>query len=424
MPVEGWFILAVYDDLVMSMIGIIGGGMLGCCTALELAARGERVVLIEAAPELLRGSAHANEGKLHFGHVYPRDRSLATARLMLRGALAFAPALRRWLGDAAVARIGRGPGFRYALHRDSLSTPDEVRAHFQAIPDLAREVLGGARVDCLGADPLAPPRRLPLDGCEPAMVQALFGTDEINLDNRLIGDLLRAAVAAEPRIETLTSTRATGARLDADSVVVTLDGHGERRFDHVINASWGSRLALDAAVGLAPPAKWLFRLKYLVRVRGSGLRFPATTVTVGPFGDVAPTGDELALSWYPAGRLASSSALAAPADWPTHLEGEPARALGRAMVDGLGALFPAILALHGTQALATAEVSGGIIYALGGSDVDDPASGLHDRHALGRRSLGRWHSVDPGKWTTCPLFAMEVAEHVAPRARQEARSAA
>ena len=398
--------------------------MLGCCAALELAARGERVVLVEAAPELLRGAAWANEGKLHFGYVYPRDRSLATARLMLRGALGFAPALRRWLGDAAVDGIGRAEGFRYAVHRDSISSPEEAWTHFAGIPALAREMLAGQRPDCFGGDPLSPPRRMSLEDCDPSMVQALFGTDEINLDNRAIADLLRAAVAAEPRIDTLTGTRASSARLEADAVFVTLGGLGERRFDQVINASWGSRLALDATVGLAPPGQWLFRLKHLVRIRGSGLRFPAMTVTVGPFGDVAPNGDELALAWYPAGRLAASTALAPPADWPTRLEGERAQALGRATVDGLGALFPALLALHGSAALASAEVSGGVIFALGGSDVDDPASQLHDRHALGRRSLGRWHSVDPGKWTTCPLFAMEVADHVAPRAWQGVRDAA
>jgi glycine/D-amino acid oxidase-like deaminating enzyme len=404
-------------------VAILGGGMLSCCAAMELAGRGERVVLVEAAPELLRGAAHANEGKLHLGHVYPRDRSLATARLMLRGALHAHPALRRWLGRRDFTRSAP---YRYAVHRDSLSSPAEVAHHYAACAALARELLAGAPPDCFGADPRQPARRVPLSAdCDPRHVQALFETPEISLDNREVGAALRQAVAAEPRIEVLYNTQAAGARLQPDAVEVTLRDPAGReaahRFDHVVNATWTSRLALDAMVGLAPPAEWLFRLKYLVRVRGARpMGVLPTTVCVGAFGDVVVLGDgHLVLSWYPAGRQAVSAAQRPP-DWPTRLEGMAAEEMRGRMVEGLGALFPPLLALLDDPALAHSEVSGGVIFAVGGGDVDDPASLLHGRHVIGRRSLGRWHSVDPGKWTMCPLYATEVAAHIRPLARRAA----
>lgn len=406
-------------------IAILGGGMLGCCAALELAARGLRVVLVEAGAELLRGAAWANEGKLHFGHVYPRDTSLATARLMLRGALHAGPALRRLLGGAEVEKFRHGNPFRYAVHRDSLSSAEAVAGHYAACAALAREELGGRPADCFGADPREPTRRVPVtDDCEPMMIRALFQSPELSLDNRAIASALCAVVMAEPRIEVLLGRRATAARLAPDAVEVDLrapDGAvQQRRFDHVINATWRSRLALDATVGLAPPPEWVFRLKFLVRLQAARAGIPNTSICVGPFGDVTAAMGRLMLSWYPVARLAASNDITPPEDWPTQLEGDAAQALALRVVEGLGALFPPLLALRDDPALAAAEVSGGVIYAEGGGDVHEPGSGLHARSRIGRRSLGRWHSIDPGKWTTCPLFATEVADHIAPASRQAA----
>lgn len=44
-------------------VAILGGGMLGACTALELARRGHRVTLIEGADRILQGASRWNEGK-------------------------------------------------------------------------------------------------------------------------------------------------------------------------------------------------------------------------------------------------------------------------------------------------------------------------------------------------------------------------
>lgn len=403
-------------------IAVIGAGLLGCGAALELAARGARITLIEALDEPLRGAALANEGKLHFGHIYARDDSLATARLMLQGALAMAPALRRWLDDSSVECLPRGAPYRYAVHRDSLSPPEAIGAHYQACARLAREMLGTGRVDCFGADPREESRRIPLGSdCNPACVQALFQTTEISLDNRAMAALLRARVLAEPRITLLAATRVTRAEADADGTTLHMQGGQRRRFAHTINASWESRLALDASLSIAPPPEWTFRLKYVVHLRGMRpLGFPPSTICLGAFGDVVmlPDGEAL-LSWYPAGRRAVSQELAPP-DWPRGMQGEAAQALREQMLAGLSEVFPPLLALRDDPAFAQGVVQGGVIYARGTRDVHEASSGLHARSAIGRQSHGRWHSVDPGKWTTAPFFATEVAEHIMPRQRQVA----
>lgn len=64
-------------------------------------------------------------------------------------------------------------------------------------------------------------------------------------------------------------------------------------------------------------------------------------------------------------------------------------------------------------AIAAATVHRGVIHARGTTDIDDPGSGFHERHAIGPRSFGRYHSADTGKYTTAPLFARRLAERLA-----------
>ena len=46
-------------------VGVLGGGLQGCCVALALAERGAKVTLFDKNSELLSRAAVANEGKTH-----------------------------------------------------------------------------------------------------------------------------------------------------------------------------------------------------------------------------------------------------------------------------------------------------------------------------------------------------------------------
>src|ERR1022692_4399419 len=98
-------------------VAVLGGGLQGCCVAIELAMRGIRVTLFEGNSTLLAGAATESEGKIHLGYTYASDRSLTTARTLLRGALSFGPLVQRYL-DSDVPLAASEP-FVYAVHRDS-----------------------------------------------------------------------------------------------------------------------------------------------------------------------------------------------------------------------------------------------------------------------------------------------------------------
>src|SRR6476619_4418236 len=122
----------------MTLVGVLGGGLQGCCTAIALAARRVRVVLFDKNDALMSRAAVANEGKIHLGYMYAGDPTLLTARTMLRGALAFAPFFQRTIAlDPKNFRLSAPAA--YALHRDSQHEREEVLGYATAVHELVQE---------------------------------------------------------------------------------------------------------------------------------------------------------------------------------------------------------------------------------------------------------------------------------------------
>lgn len=79
-------------------VAVLGAGMLGACTALELARRGQAVTLVDRAHDVMQGASRWNEGKIHLGFLYPADPSFNTAARLIPGALAFPGIVERLTG--------------------------------------------------------------------------------------------------------------------------------------------------------------------------------------------------------------------------------------------------------------------------------------------------------------------------------------
>lgn len=395
-------------------VAVVGGGIQGCAVALELAGRGVEVVLFDRRARVLDAASRHTEGKIHLGFVYAADDSLRTARLMARGAAAFAPALRRWLGPEADAVVTSRP-FQYAVHRRSLRSPEELEASYAHIAAIVRdEVPAGAY---FGVEDPGRVRRLTSEergGFGPDVVAA-FATEELAVEPHRLADALAAAVAGDDAITVHAGTRVTGVDPVARRLRVVAPG-GERwtgRFAHVANCAWCGRLELDGTAGIAPPPRWSFRMKYFGRapMPAGAPALPSTTVVLGPFGDIVDYGDGSAMfSWYPVGRRGWSGEQAPP-DWPTSVAGDDARRLTRGIAAGLAGIVPAVEDLL-LREPASVAVRGGVIYARGDTDVDDAASELHERHRVGPASHGAYHTVDTGKYTLAPLFAMQLADRI------------
>ena len=398
---------------------ILGAGLQGAGVALELAGRGRMVTLVERDEVPLHRASLRNEGKIHLGLIYANDPSLHTAFMQLDGALRFRRIVSKWLdGDAW---LERSTPFSYLVARDSVLAADALAAHYRAIQARCRERLAAdPTLDYLGARP----ERLfrPMDGREIAehfdtgRFQAGFQTAELAIGTEALALALRRALADHPRIALRCGHAARS--IEADGTTFRVEGDGPAgpwriRARQVVNATWERRLAFDRQLGLAPPPDLLHRLKFRVIVQfPDALReAPSVSMVLGRYGDVVIRRDGTAyLSWYPVGLRGWSHDIVPPEAWDAPCRGDVEPALAGEIADGIlrgiGSWYP------GLSASRPILVDAGAIVALGRSDVDDASSGLHDRTRIGVASHGGYHSVDPGKLTTAPMFAVAAADRV------------
>ena len=393
---------------------VIGAGLTGSCVALELARQGLEVVLIDQDETPCNRASLRNEGKIHLGLVYAADRSLETARLMVQGALSFRDLLRRWLGDE-IDRLPTSTPFHYLVATDSLLSANRIEDHFEAVEELYNEeVAVGPYTDYLGTRPSKLFRQLPNDAH--SRTTARFETVELAVDSDRLANIVRVAIAMAPSIRFLPRRRVTEVTDEGETIRVNgrhAEGTWEVRTRQVVNAAWDGQMALDLTVGLEPAEGWVHRLKFrvIIQIPESLKDGPSMTIVSGKYGDVVIRNDGTAyLSWYPAAMRAWSVDIEPPESWRGPSIGvvatQTARQICQEMLEGISPWYPG---LHLAEPLV---VDAGVIVAHGRSDIDDPVSGLHARTTVGVRSRGGYISVNPGKLTTAPLFALEAASRV------------
>lgn len=402
-------------------VGVLGGGLQGCCVALELASRGIEVAIVDKNDALLSKAAVANEGKIHLGYMYAGDPTLATAKMMMTGALAFAPFLERHLGQPAKSFLVSVPA-TYIVHRDSQYSAEDVCAYLDTVHRLINEAADGRKTAYFGKDlgeALRPWSQAEIEGeFDPLIAVAAVASPEIAINPVALANNVRERIAQDPLIEVQYGRTVVGAEFASDGPCVRTtakDGSSRECFDHIVNALWDGRFALNETLGFRADRPWMHRLKYGVSFRlPPGARTPpSATFVLGPFGEVVTYGDgTIYLTWYPECLRAISTEVAPP-DWTTY----PAEPLRSSILKGtLRALSEIVHSLRDLDAhnLPEATVKGGAIVAWGKTDIYDPASELHRRFEIGVTTEGRFHSIDPGKLTMAPYFAEICAERISP----------
>jgi glycine/D-amino acid oxidase-like deaminating enzyme len=398
-------------------IAILGGGMLGVCTALELARRGESVTLVDGAEDLLQGASRWNEGKIHLGYLYAADPSLNTARRLVAGGLAFRGLVERHIAQSL-------DGFTtdddvFLVHRDSVVDADSFAAYAHRVAELVRDAASAndapsylSHVSASSVQRLAPSELARLTTSE--QVVAGFRVNERSISTGPVADLLVSAVRAEPRVEVHTGVWIDGVRRCADSrleVVSSRPGPSALgAFDVVINALWEGRPAVDASLGIRPPGPWTHRFRAAVFGQAPNSTLESGVLCTGPFGDIKRYADgRVYLSWYRAGLLAEGNDIAPPRALGT-LTAARAEAVRDQTLAGLAAYFPGVAQLCAEATLL--EVHGGWVYAIGDGSLADPSSTLHQRDKFAITCDRNYISVDTAKYSLAPWLAERVARLV------------
>jgi len=401
-------------------VAVLGAGLTGAGTALELARHAIPVTLIDQDPWPMNRASLRNEGKIHLGLIYANTGTLDTATLQLKGALRFRRLLARWLGSDA-NRLRRSTPFWYVVANDSLLTPDQLSEHYDALERVySQSIREDESLDYLGERP----RKL-WEPCSRTQMNerfrsdrllASFATAEVAIDTNELARLVRAAIAASPYIQLMPGHRVRGVSRTNGLLRVegsTPDGSWAIEADHVVNALWENRMAIDATVGVTAEPGWVHRLKYRViaalpdRLRNA----PSVTMVLGAYGDVVIRPDATAyLSWYPSGLRGWTHELAPPDAWAEACCAEATTTerndIADQFITHIDAWYP------GIRDCVPLTVDAGVIVAYGRTDVCDPRSSLHERSRIGVTSYDGYHSAEPGKLTTAPLVAFQAAAAV------------
>jgi len=397
-----------------SRVGILGAGIMGSCLALALARKGFQVTVFDAKKEPMTGASRWNEGKIHLGYLYGADPSLETARKVVAGGIHFADSLSRLLESSVEAAFTTEDDI-YLVHKASVVSAEEldryskavhslVRSHSDA--EMARRLFGGNG-----------PRRLldaELDGiADRKLVEAGFHIPERSVETNWIADMLCLALSNNPNIELRMNTRVLSAKpetsVDGRWRVHCTDGEADS-FDIVANALWNGRLAIDRTAGMEPTGTWSNRYRVALFARTSEpLNIPSAIVAVGPFGDIKNyNGRDFYLSWYPVGLMSDSSEID-PSE-PPDLEPKEQADIANRMVAGLAEIMPRVGEIldHATEF----KVKGGFVFARGGGSLADRKASIHRRDGFGIERLGRYISIDTGKYSTAPLMAEQLAAEI------------
>ena len=398
-------------------IAVLGAGGLGACLALELSQRGYQVDLYEEHSEPIKKASFVNEGKIHLGFIYAMDKEFHTSREMIIGALHFISNLKRWV-EINPEEVISTP-FNYCIHKGSLMNAEELAPHYQKCIDFygeAKTFYKKKYLDLFDTIDASLLPRTKIDGIvNPEYIDDVFSTTEYSVEPRTIAEKLTAALLATTSINLMVNTRVNSvSKIDSKLKVSSTreEIKMEEVYTDVVNSTWNGLLEIDRTMGIEPINSWSHRYKFgnkiLIPLKSDEL--PSCTMVQGPFGDTVNfKGKGAFMSWYPIGRTGWSEQHRPP-EWDQMYSDSERYDIFLRSFKELSNRIPALDNLK----FSPEDVSpvGGVIFALGNTDVDKHESKLHTRHEVGIRTFTNYHSVNTGKYTLIPYLAVKVADRL------------
>lgn len=397
----------------MKRIAVLGGGIMGCCTALCLTRLGASVTLFEQHPRIMSEASRWNEGKIHLGYLYSASRTLETARKVLTGGLRFRPIVERLL-ETSIEPWITPQADHYLVHKNSVVGPDEIWDYFTRVTDLVFEhpdVKGYLR-DISPSDL----RRLTAADIDfdynPEKIRLATRVPEYSIDTTSFADALVGRVMDETSISVLTEQIVQSVVL-SDEKSQRYSVHSDQDtftgFDAVVNALWAGRPSIDKTVigrtDLSMHHR--YRVSAFLECPPDISNHSSAVICAGPFGDIKHYGNgRYYISWYPAGLLAEGRN-AEPPKAP-QLSADDAVSVIAKISNGLGEILPGAAQL--LREAGRVNVQGGWVYAQATGCLEDPNSSLHSRDKLGLLRHGNYISVDTGKFSVAPYLAEVIAQ--------------
>lgn len=398
---------------------VIGAGLTGSGIALELARNNKSVVLLEQDENPFNRASLRNEGKIHLGLIYAADLTGQTGVLQLKGALQFYSILKSWIGDR-INNIEISAPFTYLIENSSLVGEEHLSRHYENLEQAYRGLLAeDPQLSYLGGRPSWLARSTELEQLgstfKTSRFKGAFATNEKAVNTDHLAEEITIALKGSKQINLQCGVKVIDIVEEKNTYKIFCEVKNRSEMlvveaNMVFNASWDQRLILDRSVGIEPSAGWVHRLKYrVIAALPSDVEYSqSATIVLGAFGDVVIRDKTAYLSWYPVGMRGWSHDVAPPKEWDyvCSRAGTDAESLsiGNEILAKTIEWYPK---LAGSKILT---VDAGAIFAYGKSDVNEIGSQLHDRSHIGVFRNKNYFSVDPGKLTTAPMFAVQAVK--------------
>ncbi|NBC65152.1 MAG: FAD-dependent oxidoreductase [Bacteroidetes bacterium] len=401
-------------------VTVIGAGVQGTCIALELANRGYKVDLLDQENVPFNRTSVRNEGKIHLGLVYMNDPDFETPFLMLKAAFQFSKNLSRWIGNKA-KKLNIGSPFYYLVSKDSILCINELQKRYHKLQEFYEQrIEDDTELNYLGTTPKRLAKRSTKEELAKHFVvdkiQGGFASKELAIDTFKLAEYVVQAIENHPNITFLGGHKIHSISKNGSGYIVegiNAEGPWKMKSLQVVNATWTDKFRLDETLGIPAPQGILHRLKYRViaDIPAKMKDCPSATMVIGKFGDVVIRPDKTAyVSWYPDACRGWSNSKVPPETWDDPSRGNVSEKdfemLSDLFITETAKWYPAI------KNCKPKLVDAGVIVAHGETDVDHEESQLHKRAKIGVTSYDGYHSVETGKLTTAPMFAMDTADNV------------
>lgn len=205
---------------------VIGGGIFGILSAIEIAARGYPVTVLEKEPEVLTGASLVNQCRVHMGYHYPRDEQTAKQSLQAKSHF------EEMFKEAVVTRLHN---YYLIAKEGSLTTAEEYIAFCKKM-GLPYQYEWPKRTN-INKEKIALSIRVP----------------EQSFDAKRIRSILMKKLDGLPNVTLMTSAPVTGITRRNGHFHVLYETSGETRTivsSAVINATYGALNRINHLVGV------------------------------------------------------------------------------------------------------------------------------------------------------------------------------
>jgi FAD dependent oxidoreductase len=243
-------------------VAIIGGGIFGCCIAIELAKSNDHKVDILEEQEIMNSASRINHNRLHMGYHYLR--SINTAEQCMEGLLSFL----LYYSNCVKCEF---PNYYAIAKAESKSTPEQFTAFCKKV---------GISFE----------QEFPAETyLERGLIAECFKVPEPVFDfSALKHKVLERLNAASDRIKVHTGTSCQKIVYTNKKYEITTNRGMPKMYDIVINASYVNYNVINKLIGIQPKQ---FRYEHVVIPKFS-YHFSAFGLTVmdGDFCSIMPNG--------------------------------------------------------------------------------------------------------------------------------------